>query len=87
MQHLHAAAAAAGRHAPGTPPSKRLRSGPRSRMLLYLTGHGGDEFLKFHDQVGGGGWAHLVFHLWGSGTRWDGVSCRPFYGRAAATER
>ena len=20
--------------------------------MLYLTGHGGDEFLKFHDQVG-----------------------------------
>ncbi|PSC75371.1 GPI-anchor transamidase isoform A [Micractinium conductrix] len=39
-----------GRHLPGTPASKRLRSGRRSRVLLYLTGHGGDEFLKFHDQ-------------------------------------
>jgi hypothetical protein len=40
-----------GHHAPGTPASKRLRSGPHSNVLLYLTGHGGDEFLKFHDQV------------------------------------
>ncbi|EFN57492.1 hypothetical protein CHLNCDRAFT_34727 [Chlorella variabilis] len=39
-----------GRHPPGTPASKRLRSGPASRVLLYLTGHGGDEFLKFHDE-------------------------------------
>ena len=30
--------------------SKRLHSGPRSRLLLYLTGHGGDGFLKFNDQ-------------------------------------
>lgn len=41
----------AGRHPAGTPASKRLDSGPASRVLLYLTGHGGDEFLKFHDQV------------------------------------
>jgi len=39
-----------GRHLPGTPLQQRLRSGPRSKVLLYLTGHGGDEFLKFHDQ-------------------------------------
>ncbi|KAL4425650.1 hypothetical protein ABPG75_009666 [Micractinium tetrahymenae] len=39
-----------GRHPPGTPPSKRLLSGPNSNVLLYLTGHGGDEFLKLHDQ-------------------------------------
>lgn len=32
------------------PAHKRLRSGPRSRLLVYLTGHGGDEFLKFDDQ-------------------------------------
>ena len=35
---------------PTTPASRRLRSGARSRVLLYLTGHGGEEFLKFHDQ-------------------------------------
>jgi glycosylphosphatidylinositol transamidase (GPIT) subunit GPI8 len=39
-----------GRHLPGTPLRQRLRSGPQSKVLLYLTGHGGDEFLKFHDQ-------------------------------------
>ena len=30
-------------------PRKRLRSNARSRLLLYLTGHGGDGFLKFND--------------------------------------
>ena len=30
--------------------NKRLRSGPRSRLLLYMSGHGGDPFLKFNDQ-------------------------------------
>lgn len=39
-----------GRHRPGTPNSRRLAMGPRSRLLLYLTGHGGDGFLKFHDR-------------------------------------
>lgn len=51
LSQVHTAAPA-GRHPPGTPASKRLQSGPASRVLLYLTGHGGDEFLKFHDQVG-----------------------------------
>lgn len=32
------------------PAQKRLRSGPGSRLIVYLTGHGGDEFLKFSDQ-------------------------------------
>ena len=38
-----------GRHKPGTPPSKKLRTGPGSNVLIYMTGHGGDEFLKFQD--------------------------------------
>lgn len=44
-----------GRHARGTPLSRRLGSGPGSRVLVYMTGHGGDEFLKFHnhEEVGG----------------------------------
>lgn len=37
-------------HPAGTPSSKRLMSGPDSNVLVYLTGHGGDEFLKFHDK-------------------------------------
>ena len=38
-----------GRHAPEVPPSKRLLSDADSNVLLYLTGHGGDEFFKFQD--------------------------------------
>ena len=34
----------------GTAATKRLRSTASSRLLLYLTGHGGNEFLKFSDQ-------------------------------------
>ena len=33
------------------PRSKRLLSDARSNVLVYMTGHGGDEFLKFQDQV------------------------------------
>ncbi|TFJ86852.1 hypothetical protein NSK_001940 [Nannochloropsis salina CCMP1776] len=38
-----------GRHPPGWPISKRLGSSNTSRVLIYMTGHGGDEFLKFHN--------------------------------------
>lgn len=38
-----------GRVSPGTPTSKQLLSDEESKILIYLTGHGGDEFLKFHD--------------------------------------
>ena len=41
----------AGRHEDWVPRSKRLLSDARSNVLVYLTGHGGDEFLKFQDQV------------------------------------
>ena len=34
---------------PLLPLSKRLNSNENSNIFLYLTGHGGDEFLKFHD--------------------------------------
>lgn len=30
--------------------SQVLGSGPNSNVLVFLTGHGGDRFLKFHDQ-------------------------------------
>lgn len=36
-----------GFHFPGTPASKKLLSDANSRILIYLTGHGGDKFLKF----------------------------------------
>jgi phosphatidylinositol glycan class K len=32
---------------PGTPHSKQLRTDEGSNVLVYLTGHGGDGFLKF----------------------------------------
>ncbi|SPC64481.1 probable GPI8 - GPI-anchor transamidase [Ustilago sp. UG-2017b] len=38
-----------GRLPPTTPKSKRLNSDARSNVFLYMTGHGGDEFLKFQD--------------------------------------
>jgi hypothetical protein len=34
------------RHPPGTARSKRLLSDANSNVLLYITGHGGDEFMK-----------------------------------------
>ena len=39
------------RHAPGTPRSKRLLTDAGSNVFLYITGHGGDEFMKFQDQT------------------------------------
>ncbi|OAY45538.1 putative GPI-anchor transamidase [Manihot esculenta] len=38
-----------GRHEAAVPRSKRLLSDEGSHILLYMTGHGGDEFLKFQD--------------------------------------
>ncbi|KAI5789742.1 peptidase C13 family-domain-containing protein [Peziza echinospora] len=34
---------------PDTPRSKRLLTDDRSNVLVYMTGHGGNEFLKFQD--------------------------------------
>ncbi|XP_059310914.1 uncharacterized protein LOC132062346 [Lycium ferocissimum] len=38
-----------GGHETAVPRSKRLLSDEGSHVLLYMTGHGGDEFLKFQD--------------------------------------
>eukprot|EP00771_Trimastix_marina_P003316 gnl/Trimastix_PCT/4552.p1 GENE.gnl/Trimastix_PCT/4552~~gnl/Trimastix_PCT/4552.p1 ORF type:complete len:308 (+),score=35.76 gnl/Trimastix_PCT/4552:40-963(+) len=38
-----------GRHPPETPRSKRMLSDRNSNVLVYMTGHGGNEFLKFQD--------------------------------------
>ncbi|CAD6197143.1 unnamed protein product [Caenorhabditis auriculariae] len=38
-----------GRHLPATPRSKRLLTDHQSNVLVYLTGHGGDSFMKFQD--------------------------------------
>lgn len=34
---------------PDTPRSKRLLTDDRSNIFIYMTGHGGNEFLKFQD--------------------------------------
>ncbi|KAM9977152.1 hypothetical protein ACTFIR_011008 [Dictyostelium discoideum] len=38
-----------GRHEPEVARSKRLLTDDKSNILIFLTGHGGDEFLKFQD--------------------------------------
>lgn len=38
-----------GRHEPNVPRSKRLLTDDRSNVLIFMTGHGGDDFLKFQD--------------------------------------
>eukprot|EP01064_Diplonema_japonicum_P012431 TRINITY_DN1989_c0_g1_i1.p1 TRINITY_DN1989_c0_g1~~TRINITY_DN1989_c0_g1_i1.p1 ORF type:complete len:383 (+),score=57.82 TRINITY_DN1989_c0_g1_i1:39-1151(+) len=38
-----------GRHEEGVPKSKRLDTDEGSNILVYMSGHGGDEFLKFQD--------------------------------------
>lgn len=39
-----------GRHQEGTPRSKKLLTDDASNILIYLTGHGGNGFLKFQDK-------------------------------------
>jgi len=39
-----------GRYEPGTPANKRLDSDETSNVLVYFTGHGGEEFFKFQDR-------------------------------------
>ena len=38
-----------GNHPKDFPRNMRLNSNKNSHVLLYMTGHGGDEFFKFHD--------------------------------------
>ena len=38
-----------GRVDPSVPRSKRLLTDDRSNIFIYMTGHGGNEFLKFQD--------------------------------------
>jgi phosphatidylinositol glycan class K len=38
-----------GRMDPSVPRSKRMLSDERSNIFVYMTGHGGNEFLKFQD--------------------------------------
>lgn len=38
-----------GRHEPNTPASKKLDTDENSNIFIFMTGHGGDGFLKFQD--------------------------------------
>jgi len=38
-----------GRHLEGTPDSKKLLTDDKSNVFIYMSGHGGDEFIKFAD--------------------------------------
>lgn len=48
------------------PRSKRLGSDAGSNVLVYMTGHGGDQFLKFQDSEEIGAWdlAHAFGQMW-----------------------
>ncbi|EJD49911.1 hypothetical protein AURDEDRAFT_112348 [Auricularia subglabra TFB-10046 SS5] len=55
-----------GRVPPGTPRSKRLLTDDRSNVFIYMTGHGGDGFLKFQDNEEISSWdlADAVETMW-----------------------
>jgi len=38
-----------GRHPPSTPRNKRLLTDPSSHVFIFITGHSGEEFIKFQD--------------------------------------
>ena len=44
------------RNGEDVPKSKRLLTDERANILIYMTGHGGDEFLKFQDTEEIGAW-------------------------------
>ena len=69
-----------GRHDSAVPRSKRLLSDAHSNILVYLTGHGGDQFLKFQVRSGWDSW-HAP-----TGSRMTGGMGR-FSGRAGRTRR
>ncbi|KAJ6782275.1 hypothetical protein PWT90_00598 [Aphanocladium album] len=48
------------------PRSKRLLTDERSNILVYMTGHGGNEFLKFQDaeEIGAFDLAHAFEQMW-----------------------
>ncbi|KAJ3201073.1 hypothetical protein HK099_002379, partial [Clydaea vesicula] len=51
---------------PKTPRSKRLKTDDRSNILVYMTGHGGEEFLKFQDneEIGSFDLADAFAQMW-----------------------
>ena len=55
-----------GRVDPATPMSKRLNTDERSNVFVYMTGHGGDEFLKFqdHEEISAYDLADAIQQMW-----------------------
>ncbi|GAA33625.2 putative GPI-anchor transamidase [Clonorchis sinensis] len=55
-----------GRLPPSTPTSKRLNTDEHSNILIYMTGHGGDGFLKFQDEneLSSNEMADVVEQMW-----------------------
>lgn len=55
-----------GRHEKQVPPSKRLGSDSNSNVLVYMSGHGGDDFLKFQDnqEMMGADLADAIAQMW-----------------------
>ncbi|KAJ3082533.1 glycosylphosphatidylinositol anchor biosynthesis [Quaeritorhiza haematococci] len=55
-----------GRHEPHVPRSKRLLTDDRSNILVFMTGHGGEEFLKFQDaeEIGSHDIADAFAQMW-----------------------
>ena len=63
-----------GRHPPSLPRSKRLLSDENSNIFIYMTGHGGNEFLKFQDNEEISAWdlADAVEGMW-KGKRYNEI--------------
>lgn len=55
-----------GRLPPHMPPSKHLLSDASSNIFVYLTGHGGDGFLKFQDneEIGARDLGDAIGQMW-----------------------
>ncbi|KAF5398342.1 Phosphatidylinositol glycan [Paragonimus heterotremus] len=55
-----------GRLPPSTPSSKRLDTDEYSNILIYMTGHGGDGFLKFQDEneLSNSEFADVIEQMW-----------------------
>ena len=58
-----------GRHEPETPRNKRLLSDSQSNILIYATGHSGEEFIKFQDweEMGAHDLADGIGQMWHQG--------------------
>jgi phosphatidylinositol glycan class K len=55
-----------GRHDPDVPRNKRLLTDEYSNILIFMTGHGGNDFLKFQDaeEIGAMDLADALGQMW-----------------------